>query len=102
METWAMAATLVMELVAGCGRCSGPGAGSSLTGVVSGLDAGMASITADGCLFMGLAVFGMTACGRHMLVMRVGAHLMDGNTLTAAHAVRAGGRRMRAQVTRPR
>jgi hypothetical protein len=37
-----------------------------------------------------------------MLAMRVGAHLMDGNTLTAAHAVRAGGRRMRAQVTRPR
>mgnify|MGYP000571018061 FL=1 len=39
---------------------------------------------------MGLAVFGMTAGGRHMLAMRVGAHLMDGNTLTAAHAVRAG------------
>ena len=36
------------------------------------------------------------------LLMRVGAHLVDGNTLTAAHAVRAGGRRMRAQVTRPR
>ena len=36
------------------------------------------------------------------LMMRVGAHLMDGSTLTAAHAVRAGGRRMRAQVTRPR
>ena len=97
-----MAATLVMELVAGCGRCSEPGAGSSLTGVASGLDAGMASITADGCLFMGLAVFGMTAGGRHMLAMRGGAHLVDGNTLTAAHAVRAGGRRMRAQVTRPR